>query len=68
MELAGLEPGRVITAANGWLEPVDGGINADNVEEVRNAGADLVVAGTSVFGNGNVARSYQELAAKLSRR
>jgi ribulose-phosphate 3-epimerase len=48
------------------LVQVDGGINVDNVAEVHDAGADLIVAGTSVFGHGDVARSYRELAAELS--
>jgi ribulose-phosphate 3-epimerase len=49
------------------LVQVDGGINADNLLDVRHAGADLIVAGTSIFGHDDVARSYRELAAKLAR-
>jgi len=32
---------------------VDGGINADNIKNIRKAGADIVVAGNAVFGNNN---------------
>jgi ribulose-phosphate 3-epimerase len=46
---------------------VDGGINGRNVREVHRAGADLIVAGSSVFGRGDVGRSYCELASKLAR-
>ncbi len=35
--------------SNAWLE-VDGGINATNVAEVVQAGADVLVAGSAVFG------------------
>ena len=29
---------------------VDGGINLENIEEVKNAGANIIVAGTAIFG------------------
>jgi ribulose-phosphate 3-epimerase len=32
-----------------WLE-VDGGVNADNAAEVVQTGADVLVAGSAVFG------------------
>lgn len=35
--------------SNAWLE-VDGGVNAENVAEVVQAGADVLVAGSAVFG------------------
>lgn len=40
---------------------VDGGINAGNVAEVVAAGADVLVAGSSVFGNTDRARAITEL-------
>lgn len=42
---------------------VDGGVGADNVPRLREAGADLLVAGTSIFGADDIARSYRELVA-----
>jgi len=35
-----------------WLE-VDGGVNADNITEIAQAGADTFVAGSAVFGAAN---------------
>ena len=32
---------------------VDGGINEDNIQDVFNAGAEIVVAGNSIFGTKN---------------
>jgi ribulose-phosphate 3-epimerase len=44
---------------------VDGGVGRDNVPRLRDAGADLFVAGTSVFGPDEIAQAYRELAALL---
>lgn len=44
---------------------VDGGVGRDNVPRLRDAGADLFVAGTSVFGREDIAEAYRELAALL---
>ena len=44
---------------------VDGGVGRDNVPRLRDAGADLFVAGTSVFGPEDIAQAYRELAALL---
>jgi ribulose-phosphate 3-epimerase len=41
---------------------VDGGVGLDNVRAVRAAGADLLVAGTSVFGHEDIAEAYRRLA------
>jgi ribulose-phosphate 3-epimerase len=40
---------------------VDGGIGRDNVKRLREAGADLFVAGTSIFGAPDIAAAYREL-------
>jgi ribulose-phosphate 3-epimerase len=40
---------------------VDGGVGLDNVRRLREAGADLLVAGTSIFGADDIARAYREL-------
>ena len=46
---------------------VDGGITAENVAEAHRAGADLIVAGSSIFGERDIGRAYAELAALASR-
>ncbi|MCA1630365.1 MAG: ribulose-phosphate 3-epimerase [Acidobacteria bacterium] len=40
---------------------IDGGVDAGNIAEVAAAGAEIVVAGTAVFGAGDPARSVREL-------
>jgi ribulose-phosphate 3-epimerase len=50
---------------DGMHVQVDGGIGPDNIGDVRNAGADLFVAGTSVFGQDDIARAYTGLAESL---
>ncbi len=40
---------------------VDGGIGRDNVRRLRAAGADLFVAGTSIFSAADIAAAYLEL-------
>ena len=42
---------------------VDGGVGAANVRELRDAGARLLVAGTSVFGDPDPAAAYRRLLA-----
>jgi ribulose-phosphate 3-epimerase len=44
---------------------VDGGIGPDNIRDARDAGADLFVAGTSIFGQNDIARAYQQLVLAL---
>jgi ribulose-phosphate 3-epimerase len=44
---------------------VDGGITAGNVEAVREAGADLIVAGSAVFGAPSISDAYRELAGAI---
>jgi ribulose-phosphate 3-epimerase len=41
---------------------VDGGVGRENVAQLRAAGTDLLVAGTSVFGPDDIAAAYRELA------
>lgn len=43
---------------------VDGGINADNINEVIKAGANIIVAGSAVFGKEDVKGAISELRAK----
>jgi ribulose-phosphate 3-epimerase len=40
---------------------VDGGVNADNIRDAREAGASLLVAATAVFGGGEPAAAYRGL-------
>ena len=44
---------------------VDGGVGPGNVRELHEAGADLLVAGTSVFGQEDFGAAYKRLAAAL---
>ena len=41
---------------------VDGGVNRENIDEARAAGADLLVAATAVFGGSDPASAYRALA------
>jgi ribulose-phosphate 3-epimerase len=45
---------------------VDGGVGAANIREIRDAGATLLVAGTSVFGGDDPGAAYRELTALAS--
>ncbi len=46
---------------------VDGGIWAANIAEVNNVGADLLVAGSSIFWQGDLAVAYRTLSGMLLR-
>jgi ribulose-phosphate 3-epimerase len=48
------------------LVQVDGGIRAGNVRPVREAGADLLVAGSAVLWTDDPAAAYRSLAAELA--
>ena len=56
--LRGLLPPEVV------LE-VDGGVSLETIDEARQAGADLFVAGSSVFGADDPAAAFRALAAQL---
>lgn len=43
------------------LIEVDGGVNADNVQALREAGVDLIVAGSTVFKSDNPAEAIKML-------
>jgi ribulose-phosphate 3-epimerase len=45
---------------------VDGGIGPDNIRDASDAGADLFVAATSVFGQDDIARAYVRLVQALA--
>ncbi|MDQ2981351.1 MAG: ribulose-phosphate 3-epimerase [Actinomycetota bacterium] len=45
---------------------VDGGVGPDNAPEIRAAGANLFVAGSSVFGQADIAGAYRRLVQAIS--
>jgi ribulose-phosphate 3-epimerase len=45
---------------------VDGGVKRENAARVREAGAELLVAGSAVFGSDDVAAAYSELARAVA--
>jgi ribulose-phosphate 3-epimerase len=45
---------------------VDGGIGPQNAREVHEAGANLLVAGTSIFGADDSSRAYRRLVEALA--
>ncbi|MEP6909029.1 MAG: ribulose-phosphate 3-epimerase [Actinomycetota bacterium] len=45
---------------------VDGGIGPDNASALREAGANLLVAGTSIFGQEDITAAYRSLAQAIS--
>jgi ribulose-phosphate 3-epimerase len=45
---------------------VDGGIGPDNIREVRDAGANLFVAGSSIFAREDLPRAYRRLVQELA--
>lgn len=45
---------------------VDGGVGPDNAAEIREAGANLLVAGTSIFGHEDIAGAYRRLTQAIS--
>jgi ribulose-phosphate 3-epimerase len=47
------------------LVQVDGGITFDNVRQAHEAGADLLVAGSSIFHGENLPRAYERLVGSL---
>jgi ribulose-phosphate 3-epimerase len=49
-----------------WVQ-VDGGVSAETIEQCAEAGADVFVAGSAVYGAQDVARRIDELRA-LARR
>jgi ribulose-phosphate 3-epimerase len=44
---------------------IDGGISLETIDEARDAGVDLFVAGSSVFGADDPAAAFNTLAARL---
>jgi ribulose-phosphate 3-epimerase len=49
-----------------WLQ-VDGGVHEETIERCAEAGADVFVAGSAVFGSDDPARAVQALRAQAER-
>jgi ribulose-phosphate 3-epimerase len=45
---------------------VDGGIGPETIRQAYDAGANLFVAGSSIFGREDVVRAYRRLVAALA--
>jgi len=45
----------------GFVLEVDGGVNSENIKQIKNAGSDIIVAGTAVFGNENITAETTKL-------
>jgi ribulose-phosphate 3-epimerase len=45
---------------------VDGGVGPDNIRDLRDAGASLFVAATSIFGREDLPRAYRRLVQDLA--
>jgi ribulose-phosphate 3-epimerase len=45
---------------------VDGGVGEENIADIRRAGAQLAVAGTSIFGREDYPRAYRQLVKALA--
>ena len=48
------------------LVQVDGGVNEGNVRQVHDAGADLLVVGSGIFGREDLSRAYHRLVQALT--
>jgi ribulose-phosphate 3-epimerase len=46
---------------------VDGGVNLHTISKVVSAGADLLVAGSAVFGTNNSGKAFKELSNRISK-
>ena len=45
---------------------VDGGVNLENISELKHAGADFVVATTAIYEKGDWKENYEELLVKMT--
>ncbi len=57
---------RIRAAGLATLIEVDGGVTLLNLDDVVEAGADLIVAGNAVFAGGNTRENTQKMAARLA--
>ncbi len=56
---------RELTGADMWIE-VDGGVSADNILECRDAGANVFVAGSSVYRSSDPAAEVMRLSSMVT--
>jgi ribulose-phosphate 3-epimerase len=54
------------TLANKPLLEVDGGVNLKNIKSISNAGADVFVAGATVFGSADYAKTISEMKEAIN--
>ena len=62
-----------LAAISVWIEKdsldceleVDGGVKASNIREIADAGADMFVAGSAIFGADDYGRAIAEMREKL---
>ncbi|MEX0593461.1 MAG: ribulose-phosphate 3-epimerase [Balneolaceae bacterium] len=54
-------------SGNSWLLEVDGGVSEETIEQVVQAGADILVAGSSVFRSKAISERVQKLQEMASR-
>jgi ribulose-phosphate 3-epimerase len=45
---------------------IDGGVNEDNLDDVARSGVDMIVAGSAVFGSGDVRGATQRIVRRLA--
>ena len=45
---------------------IDGGVTKDNLEQVAGAGVDMIVAGSAVFGSGDITGTAREMVRRLA--
>jgi ribulose-phosphate 3-epimerase len=45
---------------------IDGGVNEDNLDDVARSGVDMIVAGSAVFGSGDVRGTTQRMVRRLA--
>ncbi len=50
----------------GLLVSVDGGVKADNCRSVADMGADILVAGSAVFGHDDVGEAFKQLESRVA--
>lgn len=55
-----------LTSGNDIVLEVDGGIDTTTITSAKDAGADLFVVGSSIFGTDDPANAFTELTTKLS--
>src|SRR5213076_3086286 len=63
----GLNPGTPVEHVTDLRPEVDGGVSEETIERCAEAGADVFVAGSAVYGSDDPARAVQALRAQAER-